>query len=157
MFIYSVRASGIKFFALVLGAIAILIGIIASGQTVFASAAISGEVNFGGIKTEEDRIAFMKACGIDVDAASVKSSSFVMPENFDRVMVGYNELQKTQGLDISKYSRKKVTRYTYEVVGFEGYDGAVFANLLIYRNRIIACDVSSGDPEGFVKPMVIQG
>ncbi|MBQ7356587.1 MAG: hypothetical protein IJW66_04205 [Clostridia bacterium] len=33
------------------------------------------------------------------------------------------------------------------------FDGKVYANLFVYRNRIIACDVSSLDGEGFVYPM----
>ena len=77
-----------------------------------------------------------------------------MPENFDRVILGYNEIQKLQGLDLSKYSRKRVTRYTYEVEGYPDYEGKVNATLLVYRNRIIGCDISSADPEGFVKPLV---
>jgi hypothetical protein len=70
--------------------------------------------------------------------------------------LGYNELQRRQGLDISKYAKKKITRYTYTVSNYEGYDGEVKANLLIYRNRIIACDISSADPGGFVEPIVKQ-
>jgi len=58
------------------------------------------------------------------------------------------------GLDLSKYAKKKVTRYTYEIDGYEDYDGAVMVNLLVYRNRIIGCDVSSADPEGFVKELI---
>lgn len=154
MFIYSVRASGVKVFALVLAALAVLIGILASGGSVLASASVLGEVDFGGIKTEEDRIAFLSGFGIEVDKDSVSTLDFVMPENFDRIMLGYNEIQKMQGLDLSKYAKKKVTRYTYEVIGYEGYDKEVYANLLVYRNRIIGCDISSADPEGFVHPLV---
>ena len=85
-----------------------------------------------------------------------------MPENFDRVMLGYNEIQKAQGLDLSRYAKKKVTRYTYEVTNYaelqpedaEPYHGAVYANLLIYRNRVIGADISSADPTGFVEELV---
>ena len=79
---------------------------------------------------------------------------FSMPESFDRVLLGYNELQRSQGLDLSKYLKKRVTRYTYRVEDYEGYDGEVVANLLVYRSRIIACDISSKDSSGFVSPIV---
>jgi len=154
MFIYAVRARSVKFFAVLLLALAVLLGVIFGGGAVSASAE-GREVDFSGMKTEEDRIAFLKSFGIEVkDGKAIEEQSFVMPENFDRVMLGYNEIQKRQGLDLSKYAKKKVTRYTYEVVGYEGYDGAVFANLLVYRNRIIGCDICSSDPEGFVSPVV---
>ena len=154
MFVYTVRASGLKFFAVVALTLVVLVGLVLGGGTVLASAA-PGEINFSGMKTREDRIAFLAAFGIEVEEGE-ECVSFVMPEDFDRVLLGYNELQRRQGLDISKYAKKKITRYTYTVSNYEGYDGEVKANLLIYRNRIIACDISSADPGGFVEPIVKQ-
>ena len=69
-------------------------------------------------------------------------------------MLGYNEIQKDQGLDLSKYAKKKVTRYTYTLKDYNEYDGEVYVNLLVYRGRVIGCDVSSADPEGFVEPLI---
>ncbi|MBQ9071055.1 MAG: DUF4830 domain-containing protein [Clostridia bacterium] len=156
MFIFSIRASTVRFFAVLAITFAVLLGLILSGNTVFASSDASGDVNFSGVKTEDDRVAFIEQFGIRVKGAATESESFVMPENFDRVMQGYNEIQKAQGLDISKYAKKKVTRYTYELDGYEGYDGEVLVNLLVYRNRVIACDISSADPEGFIKPLTLE-
>ena len=153
MFIYSVRASTVKFFAFVLVAVVMVIGVVGFGSGASVSASASGEVDFTGIKTKEDRIAFMERLGIKVDDEE-QSQSFVIPKNFDRVILGYNEIQKKQGLDVSKYTRKKITRYTYEVKNFDS-DGKVYANLFVYRNRIIACDVSSVDGDGFVYPMTM--
>lgn len=154
MFIFSIRASSIKFFAILALTFAILLGLMLSGNTVPASGASVGEVDFSDIKTEDDRVAFIEQFGLRVKSAATDASDFVMPENFDRVVMGYNEIQKQQGLDLSKYAKKKVKRYTYEIEGYEGYDGAVFVNLLIYRNRVVGCDISSGDPNGFVRPLV---
>lgn len=154
MFIFSVRASSIRFFAILALAFAVLVGVMMSGGAVFASGAPAGEFNFSGIKSEDDRVAFVEQFGLKVKGAHSDACDFVMPENFDRVIMGYNEIQKRQGLDLSKYAGKKVTRYTYEIDGYEGYDGEVFVNLLVYRNRVIGCDISSGAPDGFVKPLV---
>ena len=155
MFVYSVRASAVKLFGVIALTLAVLAIIVFGGNTVFASAASDGKIDFSGIRAEEDRIAFLESLGIKVKAAApVEKSSFVMPENFDRVLLGYNEIQKSQGLDLSKYAKKRVTRYTYEVEGYEGYEGTVYANLIIYRSRIIGCDISSADPNGFVEPLV---
>ena len=154
MFIFSIRASTVKFFAVLAITFAVLLGLMLSGNTVFASAEPSSAVNFSGIKTENDRIAFIEQFGVKVKGASVESKSFVMPDDFDRVMQGYNEIQKKQGLNLTKYAKKRVTRYTYEVENYDGYDGEVLVNLLICRNRVIGCDISSADPEGFVRELV---
>ena len=77
-----------------------------------------------------------------------------MPENFDRVILGYNELQKKQGLDLSKYQKKRVTRYTYKVTNYDA-EGDVYANLFVYRGKIVACDVCSANPDGFVIPLTL--
>ena len=151
MFIYSIRASTVKFFAFVFVAVALVIGVVGFSADASVSASASGEVDFTGVKTKEDRLAFMQSFGIQV-ADSEETQSFVIPKNFDRVILGYNEIQKKQGLDVSKYTRKKITRYTYEVTN-ASCDGKVYANLFVYRGRIIACDVSSLDGEGFVYPM----
>ena len=151
MFICSIRASTVKFFAFVLVAVALVIGVVGFGADAAVSASASGDVNLSGIKTKEDRVAFMTSLGIQV-ADGEQSQVFVIPKSFDRVILGYNEIQKKQGLDVTKYTRKKITRYTYEVTNFDS-EGKVYANLFIYRNRIIACDVSSLDGDGFVYPM----
>ena len=154
MFIFSVRASSIKFFAILILAFSVLLGLIVFSDAPSVYAVSMGEIKLSDIKTEDDRVAFIEQFGLRVKSAASDECDFVMPENFDRVVMGYNEIQKVQGLDLSKYARKKVKRYTYEIDNYEGYDGAVFVNLLVYRNKIIGCDISSGDPSGFVKPLL---
>ncbi|MBQ7363312.1 MAG: DUF4830 domain-containing protein [Clostridia bacterium] len=153
MFVYSVRASTLKFFAVIGVCLVLLItfATLGSGDTVYAS--VDGRtVNYGGMKTKEDRIEFIESFGLEVDPESETEEQFSMPDNFDRVLSGYNELQKSQGLDLSKYTKKKVTHYTYRVTNYDN-EGPVYVNLLIYRSKIIACDISSGDPSGFVLPL----
>ena len=75
-----------------------------------------------------------------------------MPEDFDRVILGYNQIQKTQGLDLTKYSRKRVTHYAYEVTNYDS-EGSVYVNLLVHRNRIVAADISSVADGGFVSAL----
>lgn len=155
MFIYAIRARTIKLFALVLFALALIVGVVAIGADgAVASSAPVGEVDYSGIKTNEDRVKFIENFGIKVEEVPTEEEAFAMPENFDRVILGYNELQKKQGLDLSKYAKKRVTRYTYKVTNYNA-DGEVYANLFIWRGRIIACDLSSADPEGFVAPLTL--
>ena len=156
MFIYSVRASTVRIFALAflcLVAVAALVISGVGGGVVSALGSASG-VDYGGIKTADDRLEFIRSFGVEVDPESEKAEAFRMPESFDRVILGYNELQKKQGLDLSKYHNKRVIRYTYKVTNYNS-DGEVYANLFVYRGKIVACDLSSADPSGFVVPMTL--
>ncbi len=153
MFIYSLRASTVRLWGLVL-LLCVLVGVVAlTGQGGTVSAAgLPTEIDYSGIKTKEDRIAFIDGFGITVDADSEEEVAFRMPESLDRVILGYNELQKKQGLDLVKYKNKRLTRYTYKVTNYKS-DGEVYANLFVHRGRIVACDLTSGDLDGFVIPL----
>ncbi len=73
-----------------------------------------------------------------------------VPESFDKVYLGYNEMQKEQGLNLAKYQGKTVTRYTYKVTNYPDYDGTVYISLLVYKDKIVGGDVCSADVNGFV-------
>ena len=73
-----------------------------------------------------------------------------VPDEFDKVYAAYNELQKAQGLNLTKYRGKDVTRYTMTIANYPGYAGTVYANVLVYRNRVIGGDICSADVAGFV-------
>jgi hypothetical protein len=153
MFIYSMRASSVKFFSVIVLTLAVLTGLLVFGRgeevTVYAS---SVEVDFSGIKTNEDRIRFISQFGVKVEGEPSESEEFRVPEDFDRVIAGYNEIQKKQGLNIEKYKNKKVTRYTYSVPDYSEGDAVV--NLIIYKGTVIACDISSAEPGVFVHPLI---
>ena len=154
MFIYAIRARTIKLFMLVIFALVLTVTVAVLGEGAVVASAAAYEVDYSGIKTNEDRVKFIESFGIRVDSEPIEEEAFAMPESFDRVILGYNELQKKQGLDLSRYSKKRVTRYTYKVTNYNS-DGDVYANLFVWRGRIIGCDVSSADPEGFVLPLTL--
>jgi hypothetical protein len=145
----------VRFFAVIILTLAFLVGIVAfGGISGNAVSAMTNTVNFEGRKTNDDRVAFIKEFGVDVKEAPIETVDFTLPENFDRIIAGYNEIQKMQGLDLSKYKNKKVTRYTYLAENYDGYDGDVYVNLILYKNTVIACDISSADPSGFISPLI---
>lgn len=154
MFIYSVRSSTIKFFLLILLTLALLAGILLFGNSGAVAASANADIKLGGIKTNEDRLEFISQFGISVAGEAKESETFSVPDNFDRILSKYNEIQKEQGLDLTKYKNKKVTRYTYSASDYEGYEGEVNVNLIIYRGTVIGCDISSTEPSGFVKPLI---
>lgn len=154
MFIYSVRGSTVKFFLLIAVTLVVLCAVLFFGSAGAVAASVGADVKLSGIKTNEDRLEFISQFGLSVSGEAKESESFSVPERLDRVLSEYNEIQKQQGFDLTKYKNKKVTRYTYSVGDYEGYDGEVNVNLIIYRNTVIACDVSSADPTGFVRPLI---
>ena len=154
MFIYSLKASTIKFFAVVCVALATLITLIAfipvAATDGTQEASKNLEINYSGIKTNEDRVAFLAQFGWEVDPEAVESVEVTIPDQFDKIFSAYNEIQKRQGLDLAKYKKKNVQRYTYEIKNYDGYDGVVYANILVYRNKVIGGDVCSADVKGFM-------
>ena len=153
MFICSVRASTLKFFILIGATLALLIALISIGDADAVYASVGEvEVNYGGMKSNDDRVAFIEGLGVMVKDDPVSEKVFSAPESFDRVIAGYNEIQKAQGLDLTKYERKRVTHYAYEVTNYD-HQGTVYVNLLVYRNRIIAADISSAADGGFVSAL----
>ena len=154
MFVCSVKAGTLKFFGAVLLSIALFLTILVlvepGGITVGAEE-YTEAVTYSGIRTDADRVAFLSAFGWEVAGeVPVGEVSFTMPSEFDRVLAGYNEIQKAQGLDLARYKNKQVTRYTYEITNYAGYEGKVYANLILYKNKVVAADITSADPYGFV-------
>ncbi|MBQ9779829.1 MAG: DUF4830 domain-containing protein [Clostridia bacterium] len=177
MFIYSMRASTIKFFGIVCVALAALVALIAfvpayaSGDTGKASGnATSSGVQVGAnegetgktvsikyekVRSSDDAAGFLGQFGWVVDAGSAETVTVTIPAEFDKIFAGYNEMQKAQGLDLSKYKKKEITRYTFTVTNYGEYNGEaytmpVYANVLVYRNRVIGGDICSADVSGFI-------
>ena len=155
MFIYSMHANTIKFFAVICLALTVLITLIAfvptyaTGQDT-ADVGLNVSYNYEKIKSNDDRINFIKQFGWEVDAQPLKEQEVTIPKEFDKIFAAYNEIQRKQGLDLSSFKKKNVTRYTYTVTNYPDYDGEVYINILVYRNKVIGGDVCSADVNGFI-------
>lgn len=158
MFICSMRAGTIRFFAIICVALAALITLIALVPELQPAAAAGNEITeqpaesirYEKIRSNEDRIAFLAQFGWQVEGEPKESANVAIPAEFDKVFSAYNEIQRAQGLDLSKYASRTVERYTYRVTNYEGYDGEVLANLLICRGRVVGGDICSADQNGFL-------
>ena len=156
MFVYSLKASTLKFFAVVCVALTALVMMITfipsydGGDFKYITTGSEADINYSKIKTNDDRIAFLSQFGWSVKENPVEEVEVAIPEKFDKIFVGYNEIQKRQGLDLSKYKGKSVMRYTYEVTNYEGESGKVYVNVIVYRNKVIGGDVCSASVGGFI-------
>ena len=157
MFVYSMRAGTVRFFGVLCVALAVLVTLIAFVPELQPAAAANGEltesatVHYDGVRSNEERIAFLAQFGWEVQPDAIESTTVRIPAEFDKVFAAYNELQRTQGLDLSSFAGKTVERHTYAVSNYPGYDGTVHANLLIFRGRVIGGDICSADPAGFLQ------
>lgn len=151
MFVYSLRASTLRFFGVIAVSLAVLIALIALVPTYAddGSEAVAS-YSYEKIKCEDDAEKFLAQFGWIVDATPLEVTEVTMPDEFDKIFAAYNEIQKRQGLDLAKYKRKKLTRYTFLVTNYENYDGRVLANVLVYRGNVVGGDICSADVDGFV-------
>ena len=156
MFIYSIKAQSIKLFLSitlsVLSVITIMMIFPISNYDKDESMAVSKSIeekNFKNIETSEDRINFLKQYGWDIEPNPRDIQQVTIPIKFDSLYEKYNNLQLKEGLDLEKYKGKTVKKYTYLVSNYE-YDGIVYANLLIYKNRVIGGDICSAISDGFM-------
>ena len=157
MFIYSLRAGTVKLVGVICVALTVLITLIAFVPTYSTdnSAAANADqtvinYSYDKIKTQDDVIQFLSQFGWQVDASPVEVKTVTIPSEFDKVFAAYNELQKEQGLNLLKYKSKDVTRYTFSITNYADYNGTVYANVLVYRNKVIGGDVCSADVSGFI-------
>ena len=155
MFVCSLKASSLKFAGVIGIAVAALIALLIlmpPTQDVSAGAILedTGTINFEKIKTNENRLEFLSQFGWEAGKDAVEEVEVRIPSDFDKVMNAYNEVQKAQGLDLAKYKGKTATRYTYQITNYPDYDGTVYANIIVYKNRVIGGDICSSDVSGFI-------
>ncbi len=105
-------------------------------------------------KVNEKNLAFLNSYGWKVEEEPVESCRLTIPEEFDRVFSAYQELGKESGFRLEDYQGKYATRYTYQVLNHEkSGTGLVRANVLVVKEEIVAADICSLEPEGFLQPV----
>ena len=85
----------------------------------------------------DDRVHFLNGFGWDVTTSPTESSQVRIPEKASEVFDRYNELQKSQGYDLTRYAGQTVMRYVYKVNNYPGATEPVYATLLISKNQVI--------------------
>ncbi len=96
------------------------------------------------------RIAFLGGFGWQVEEEPSEILEIVIPAEFDTVYEQYNQLQKQQGYDLSRWRGKTARRYTYRILNYPNVTEDVFANLILCEGQIIAGDVSCVALNGFM-------
>ena len=155
MFVLSFKLNNTK---LILGVLVIILIVLAGGLLFYTDeeASFTGiskskpDYIFNSIKTNEDRIKFLNQFGWEVEPEPVEIIEIQIPKEFDKVYGDYNEIQKKIGLNLEKYKGKRVKRYTYRVLNYPEEHEQILANVIIYKNNVIAGDVMNPKLDGFM-------
>ena len=151
-----IRANTLKLLGILCVALTVLITLIAFVPT-YSALSVSKDASevsytYEKIRTAEDAANFLAQFGWEIDREPIEIKTVTVPAEFDKVFSAYNEIQKAQGLNLARYRGKEVTRYTFRVLNYEGTTLPVYANVLVYRNRVIGGDVYSSEfVKGFEK------
>ena len=135
--------------------IAVILGVI-------AALIVAIVLLFGGSKTQttaapvtnnDARVSFLAGFGWDITNSPTESSQVRIPENTTEVFERYNNLQKSQGYDLTTYAGKNVMRYVYKVNNYPNATEPVYATVLVYKNQVIGGDITDtaagGKVQGF--------
>ena len=96
-------------------------------------------------------VKFLTDLGWEVTPSPTETGEVRIPKAGDEVFDRYNELQRSQGYDLTKYAGKKVMRYVYQINNFPEAKEPVYATVLVYKDRIIGGDITDTTPGGRVQ------
>lgn len=141
VFIWTAKIDRRKTALVLVGAVAICGAVLASVLLGARGTAASAAVSPKGVKTAEDRSAYLTDWGWQVSADAVSVEELELPKEFGAEYNEYLSLQADQGFDLTKYAGKRIKRYTYDVLNYPTGEAGVQAHLLIYKNTVVAGEI----------------
>ena len=160
MMVMTAKVDKKKIALVVAGIVVLIVGLVllfGGKDDTPTSATVTTAVSVVG---NDDRVRFLNGFGWDVTTSPTESSQVRIPEKASEVFDRYNDLQKSQGYDLSRYAGQTVMRYVYKVNNYPGATEPVYATLLISKNQVIGGDVTNtaakGVIQGFKMPEGIQ-
>ena len=135
----------LKKIAWILGAI---VAVIIAAVLIFGGGGETQTTGAPAVTNNDARVGFLKNFGWEVTNSPTESSQVRIPENTSEVFERYNELQKSQGYDLSRYAGKNVMRYVYKVNNYPNATEPVYATLLVYKNQVIGGDITNTAAQG---------
>lgn len=148
MFVLTAKLSKPKLiaFGVILAAVLLLIIVLAAagGHSDPGAAAPAGETN-------DQRVAWLATFGWSVNAEPTQMQKVRIPETADnKVFARYNELQLSQGFDLTGYAGQEVMRYVYEILNYPEATAPVYASLLVCDGVIIGGDITDSAADGVI-------
>lgn len=139
----------------------VLIALVAAAAVIIALISLLGGKNTDDVVTtmsdNDSRVHFLESQGWQVTTSPKEASQVKIPTEQTPAYSRYNDLQKSQGYDLSQYAGKTVMRYVYEVQNYPDAEQPVYATLLVYKNQIIGGDVTNTAAKGAVQGLKKPG
>ena len=133
----------------------VLIGLIALVALVMALASLlGGEKESAAVTTMSDndsRVQFLESQGWQVITSPKEAGQVKIPTEPSPLYSRYNDLQKSQGYDLTQYAGKTVMRYVYEITNYPDAQQPVYATILVYKNKIIGGDITDTGAKGIIQ------
>lgn len=148
MFVYSVKASFLRFTAILIiciAAMALFLALVPAYNAEETAKAVTED----SAVDMKNLLDYIETLGWHVSETPEKTE-YVIPSDFDAETKAYNEIQKRQGFDLSEYAGKTAVKYTYELTNYEEYAGTVYLNLITVDGKVIGGDISSAEDNGFI-------
>ena len=137
-------------FKKILLAVAAAIAVIVALVMLLGGSDESASTAAPAVSDNDARVEFLKGFGWEVAASPTESGQVRIPQSPSDVFTRYNELQKSQGYDLTQYAGKTVMRYVYRITNYPGATDPVYATVLVYKNQVIGGDVTDSSPSGTV-------
>lgn len=140
----------------------VLIALVAAAALIIALISLLGgdDTDPTAVTTMSDndsRVQFLESQGWQVTTSPKEASQVKIPTEQTPVYSRYNDLQKSQGYDLTQYAGKTVMRYVYEVNNYPDAEQPVYATLLVYKNQIIGGDITNTAAKGAVQGLKKSG
>ena len=132
----------------------ILAGVLLAVVLLLMGRSDDGQAAQWQLTTNEDRVAYLESLGWQVEPEPVETLQFLLPEKLEEPYLTYNELQDSQGFDLSGCCGKQVARYTYTVINYPGRPEGVQANLYVCEEQPVAGDILCAGADGFQDTLV---
>ena len=146
MFVLTAKLSKTKLIAaglILLAAVLLIVMLAISGGDK------DSELPKGG--TNDERVSYLATYGWSVNAMPTESQKVKIPDTTDNaVFARYNDLQKSQGFDLTDYAGTEVMRYVYEVLNYPDASEPVYASVLVCDGYIIGGDVTDTSTDGLI-------
>ena len=106
------------------------------------------------LTSNAERVAYLQELGWEVVEEPVTTLQFLLPPQLKGDYVAYNDLQKQQGFDLTKYKGKKVEIYSYPVYNYKGHKDCMTLTIIGCEGRLIGGDVSCSELDGFMQGLM---
>lgn len=149
-YMFSVKKVPRKFLFLIIVAVIAVILLTFAESMAQGSAESKAVIGADASLKSDEYVSFLARYGWEIKDEKADELEIKLPENPDKVISRYNELQLSQGFDLTPYFGKTVKRISYKITNYPDTDEDVYANLIIYDGKIIGGDICTRRLGGFM-------